>query len=492
MVGENNSRDKLSLDPIVDVALTALGLVILTLMGNQFCLLLQHFFSTVNPILLTLVSLFAAFIGIADRKIRRGQYDLPRTFIALELGVLASVVFCATIGYALFPRLLVLSCVGLVYQAGFDLARWSEELLFDFGRQKEKANWQRGWETEGLRLYDRHIVGFKRLQRLMFFVDGLLALLWIVRFRPGGWAVFAGLLIFFLQIIFLGLAFYQKKRIVWAINGYEVDGQVFKRLLGLLLGVALLFSVVAAVLPVRYNPVPWQAIGNLLNSAMNGPAQNTGLKFPTEARKEQRDDGLQGRLQQMEVKNSWHTILFGILVGAVVLALLTIGLGFILSFIKEEHYRRRGFVDLLVRIYLFFREMVRAIFSSFRQQVHGWQTVLEKRRSARDLAKLQKMLVGDGEIAHSKWVPQNAREEIVKCFLELRLYFTEKGITMDGNQTLSEYSTALLGHFPEVKREVYGMQRLVEESIYSMHAISREAVEEMAQIVGAIREKVDT
>lgn len=490
MAGENNTRDQLTLDPIVDVALTGLGLMILTLMGNEFCLLLRHYFQVVNPFLLTLICGLVAFIGIADRKIRRGQYDMPRTFIVLELGVLAAVVFFATAGYALFPRILVLGSMGLIYQAGFDIARWSEELLFDFSGQREKANWQRGWETEGLRLYDRHIVGFKRLQRLMFFVDGLLALLWIVRFRPEGWVVFAGLLIFFLQMLFLGLAFYQKKRIVWAINGYEVDGQVFQRLLGLLLGISLLFSVVAAVLPVHYNPVPWKAIGDLLNSTLNGPLQKTALQLPGQESKKPKDEGLQGRLQQMEVKNSWHTVLFEILVGGVVLALLAIGLGFVLSFIKEENYRRQGFIDLLVRIYLFFREMVRAILSSLRRQVQDWQLTLEKRREERSMARLQKMLAEDSNTLHANWVPQNSREEIVKFFLEMRHFFQERGVKMDVNQTLSEYSAAVGQHFPEVLSEVHGMQRLVEEAVYSLHTITRETVEEMRQAVGVIREKL--
>ena len=492
MAGENNST-RFALDPLVDVAMTLLGMGMLILLLNQYFLLVDHFSPEVSPLLFTLIGVLAVFVGFAGRKIRRGEFDLPRTLLIFEIGLPVLILILTTMHYPLVPRILALVLILGGFQMSYDLAKVSEELLFDFLGHKDKANWSHGWETEGLRLYDRHIIGFRRLQRQMFFLDGLLALSWIIRVQPDFFWVLSGIAILFLQFAFLGLAFYRKKQIFWAIQGYDVDAQVFKRLVSMVLAIALFFSIVAVVLPVHYNPIPWKKVGEVINSLFTPKSHKMMMmNFPGGQRKDQNPDAAKGRIEQAPTKLSWYEYILEMVIGLTVLAIIGLIVGFFLSFLKEEHYRRKGFFSFLLNFYKFFREMTSSCLRALRRKMHEVQGVLEKRREERSRARLHKMLDAQNGSDLLNWVPTNPREEIVKFFLEMMVLLKAQGVAKSIDQTLSEYSVMITKRFPELTSEIGLVQGLVEEALYSIHAITSEAASEMRQAVSTVQEKLPT
>lgn len=487
MPGENR---ELRLDPVVDLALGGLGFFILTLFGNQLILLMARYLPETRPLLLTLAGAAAVLVGMIGRKMRRGQHDLPRLVRLLEVMAVAGLAALCHLGSGPLTMLAALAPVLILYELGYGIGDGSEELLFDFTGYASRSNWQQKWETEGYRLYDRHIHGFRRVQNLMLALDGGLVLIWLVAGPLGWWGFLGGCLLLLFQLIFVGVAFYQKKRIVWTIHGYAVDERVVTRLLGMVAVLALAVTVLAALLPVNYNPIPWKAVGDWLSSLINGKGYRTVI--PSAAESYGPEPAAEEMAQQvmLEMGSGWHTWLFFGLIGALALFFLAVAVGYLLSYWNEERYRLQGFPALLVRIYRLFREMVAGWLRGLRHGFRQMKTGLERRKERRSHRKLQKLLDRVKDEQAMNWQPCNPSEEIVYLFLRVLRLFREHGCERREPQTLRDYLAQAAGQFPEVQDEIRLMGRLVEEAVYSLHIPEKTQVEVMTASVRLCEERV--
>lgn len=468
MPGENK-RELLQLDPVVDLALGGLGFFILTLLGNQLILLIHRFLPGVQTWLLTAVIAIAVLIGMIGRKMRRGQHDLPRLVRVAEVLIVAGLAVVCHLGNSLLTMVVAVVPVLIVYEMAYELAHLSEELLFDFAGFAARSNWQQRWETEGYRQYDRHIVGFRHLQNLLLAVDGFLVLAWLIAGRIGFWELLGSGFVLLFQLIFVGVAFYQKKRIFWAIHGYEVDSRVVQRLLGLVVALAVAVTTLAVALPVNYNPIPWKTMGDWINSLLNGKEYKTILPSTVVTNEPAKTEDEIKQQPIMEMKDSWHVWVFFALVAVIALFFLAIVVGYLLSYLSEERYRLQGLPALLVRLYRYFLGMIKGWLRGLRQGFAEVKTNLEYRRERRLQAKLQKRLeeASNGEALN--WQPQDEREKIVYHFLRVMKMFRERGCTRADSQTLTEYLTAATQQFPRVREEIGAIRKLVEEAVYSLH-----------------------
>lgn len=495
MVGMNRSTSntKIQLDSVVDVILPGIGLLLLTALGNQFFLLLQHFVSETSVFRLTLIGGIAILVGLVGRKMRRGQHNLPQLIRVVEVGILALLTYVlgSTDTLMLYGISLVILLV--LYQFGYQMAHWSEELLFDFERLQTKGGWQDGWSgREGLRLYNRHSVGYKGLIRLMMTVNGMVVLTWMIGRQIQFGMILGGGMIFFFQALFLGVAYYQKQRIVWVIQGYSMQPGMVKRMIGVLLVLSLLVTTVGVLLPVHYNPIPWQAIGDLLNRLFDDDQftpqtqLDTGQDQPENVEPKSTGERPVGSVGQP----SWHAYLFIILFWVMVVVILGVIAGFVLSLLSEEAFRLQGFGGILVRMYLFFKEIIQAWLTGIRRGTKGLAQKWQVARERKERERLENLLNVEEGTETSQWNPTNPREEVVGLFAQMMKKLAKQGVVKGSSQTLTEYIQMAYLEFPQIQGTLLRMHQLLEWAIYSTHEIGVKELNQMREAAQIVQEKI--
>ncbi len=486
MDGEHNYRSKSELDPVVDLTIPSLGIFILTLLGYQLFSVLMRYFPTIQVGWLTFMGGLGSLVAIVIRKALKGEFDLPKSIKIAELGILLGVTLGLVYSAPWIPRILSLVFVFILHSYGVTLAEISEELSYDFHDRENRSNWKSGWQTEGDRLYDKHIIGFKHLKGLIIQTDILLVLCWIIGQKVNLMVVGSGMLILFLQIVILGAGFYQKKRVYWKISNYQIQPQIFKQMIGSILILALLLSCIAFVLPTNYNPIPWSWIGQRLTDLFSGFNYQSGDWLEDNSAEEERpflEQSGQGREEPvMEITQSWHNVLYVILLCIVGGAILVVILGFILSNLSDEFYRLNGFSRLLIAIFNFFKNLLTAWLNFLRRGFSTIRVKVENYREERKRERAQELIHNLAENDLESWTPKNSREEIVMFFLKIVQVFDQQGLTKGSHQTLTEYLRAGLARFPELREELVMIQRLVEEALYSNHSVDEKQVQEMEKV----------
>ena len=488
MVGEkNNLMEGVNLEDKVNLILNGLSVLVLTLLSSQLFLLFNKYFDDTNILIMTLMGTIGALMGIVEGKMLKGIFNWSGFIRVMAAGFLMLLTFLFNLSLAPLELIPLAMIVLLIYQLGYQLVGYAEELIYDFGEEDQKNH--RGRDSDRDRLYNRHLISFKKLIKEILVIDMILVISWLIIDQISSSMTIIGLAIFFLQFIMVGTAFYQRKRITWTISGYQLSGNIYSKMIGWIVIITMALSVFVVFLPVKYSPVPWKWIGHQLSRLLNGYDGEISTTYPQQMTVERREQRQRKEGEpigdKVDLGASGYIMWAGI--GLMSALLLFIMVGAIFYWIDEQFYRLQGFPGLILRFFNTFLEIVKGWANLFKQGVMGIKENIQTRRRERLEKKLKSTLEGEDKNQQRNWIPSSPGEKIIAQFIDLVYLLRGEGVVRKDNHTLTDYLENVAKEYSETEDLIEVIRNNIERVLYSDHQITVDNLKEMEKAINRFK-----
>ncbi|WP_156924188.1 hypothetical protein [Halonatronum saccharophilum] len=452
--------------------LNIMNVLIIFLSALTYYLMLEAYFYEFRPISLSIFALFIGVLAIFESKWSDNPSVNRKSIRVMIISIIFLGNYLLNWGNSIDSYLMSLIWLGLSYNISYNIGYWSRDI-----------SWSQEISEQDLDYYRRlTVIGFRNLRFQFVKLSSLIVLIWILRYEIDLSIILLGALVFLLQFVFLGIAFYQKKRTYWVSYGYKVDSNLLKSILIGIVAIVLIVGVIGFIIPTQYNLLPFQSIRAGISRLGQGvELGNRDYDFSVEEIEER--GNLNINTEGVDDDDGELSLGKSIFVGAIILG--TIG-ATIFSILVALYIFKHGLDSFIQGIKFTLKKWPQVSLDIIKRFFFRLKALLSavknKQESIKEAKVNSKESKGYSFKKDKKYKEDKNRKEVVKTFYQLLDYLAKKGVTKTKEETIGEFFSKVKAKLT-LDKEALSLRDIFEFAFYDDDEIDEGEVIKAQEIV---------